>query len=56
MNDTEYIEKIEKKVEKTQEHPKKEKLFERWDKLGICKGLKGNPDDDEDITRLYEYR
>ena len=32
----------------------KEKIFERWDKLGFCKGLKG--DLNEKVSKLYEYR
>jgi hypothetical protein len=32
----------------------KEKVIERWDKLELCKGLKG--DLDEIISKLYEYR
>ena len=32
----------------------KEKAFKRWDKLGFCKGLKGNLD--EKVSRLYEYQ
>lgn len=32
----------------------KEKVIERWDKLELCKGLKG--DLDETISKLYEHR
>jgi hypothetical protein len=32
----------------------KELKFKQWDKLELCKGLKGNLD--EKISSLYEYR
>ena len=32
----------------------KEKVIERWDKLELCKGLKGNLD--ETISKLYEHQ